>query len=53
MQEGTGVDTVECEMEARIAAILAEAGPAAWLVTAPVWSFKDFRPSRVVALQPV
>src|SRR5262249_1075903 len=43
---------MEQEMEARVAAILAEASPPAWLVTAPAWTLADFRPSRVLALQP-
>ena len=44
---------VEREMDERVAAILAEVGPAAWLVTmATDWQLEDFRPARVVALQP-
>jgi hypothetical protein len=43
----------EAEADGRVAAILGEAGPAAWAVTVPdYWSFEDFRPNRVVALQP-
>lgn len=45
---------IERETDERAAAVLAEAGPAAWLVTVPAyWQFEDFRPARVVALQPV
>lgn len=43
---------IERETDERVTAILAEAGPAAWLVTTPAWSFEDFRPTRVVSLQP-
>jgi hypothetical protein len=43
---------IEAEIDSRVSAILNEAGPAAWSVTVPVcWSFEDFQPSRVVALQ--
>ena len=45
---------IECEMADRVGAILAEARPAAWLVTvAETWQFEDFRPIRVVALHAV
>jgi hypothetical protein len=44
---------IERAVDARVGAILEEAGPAAWSVTVPeCWSFEDFRPSRAVALQP-
>lgn len=43
---------IERDINARVAAILTENGPTAWLVTLPAtWSFEDFRPSRVVAPQ--
>jgi hypothetical protein len=42
---------VEREVDARVATILAEASPAAWRVTLPLWKFDDFHPIRVVAHQ--
>lgn len=44
---------IERDVDERVAAILGDAAPAAWLVTVPShWTFEDFRPSRVVALHP-
>lgn len=45
---------LERVIEQRVANILAEAGPAAWLVKMPtLWSVENFHPTRVVALQAV
>lgn len=43
----------ERDADARVAAILAEARPAEWVVTAPPdWSFEEFHPVRVDAARP-
>ncbi len=44
---------VERDVDRRVAAILDEAAPAAWLVELPAWTFEDFRPTRAAALHPV
>lgn len=44
---------VEQDIDARVAAILAEAAPATWHVTLPSWDVKDFHPLHVVSLQAV
>jgi len=46
-------EDAECETASKVDAILAEAGPPEFLVTAPSWSFIDFRPTRIVACQPI
>jgi hypothetical protein len=44
---------IEREIDARVASILAETGSPLWSVTvSDYWSFEDFQPTRVVALQP-
>lgn len=43
---------IEREVESRVAAVLSEAGPVAWIVIGRIWPLDDFRPTRVVALQP-
>ena len=41
------------EMDDKVAAILAEAGPALWSVTVPdCWTLQDFHPTRIIELQP-